>query len=91
VSLYHGVAPSRLLLASSTMYAEFIACYEATGQELWLKKLVLSLRVVDKIERPQKLYRDNEPTVLYAHNSKKTKVVKHINIRFYAMKEKIQD
>ena len=26
--------------ASSTMYAEFIACYEASGQVTWLKKLV---------------------------------------------------
>jgi hypothetical protein len=31
------------------------------------------------------------PTVLYPHNNKKTKVVKHINIRFYVVKEKIQD
>jgi hypothetical protein len=29
--------------------------------------------------------------VLYAHNNKKIKAVKHINIRFYVVKEKIQD
>jgi hypothetical protein len=52
---------------------------------------VLDLRVVDNIERPLKLYYDNEPAVLYAHNNKKIKVVKHINIRFYIVKEKIQD
>jgi hypothetical protein len=49
------------------------------------------LRVVDSIERPLKLYCDNEPAVLYAHNNKKTKAAKHINIRFYAVKEKMQD
>jgi hypothetical protein len=27
----------------------------------------------------------------YGHNNKKTKAVKHINIRFYVVKEKIQD
>jgi hypothetical protein len=37
------------------------------------------------------LYCDNEPAVLYAHNNKKIKTVKHINIRFYVVKEKIQD
>jgi hypothetical protein len=58
---------------------------------MWLKKFVLSLRVVDNTERPLKLYYDNEPVVLYAHNNKKTKAAKHINIRFYVMKEKIQD
>jgi hypothetical protein len=72
-----------------TMYAKFVACYEATGQTTWLKKFVPDLRVVDSIERPLKLYCDNEPAVLYAHNNKKIKAVKHINIRFYVVKEKI--
>ena len=25
---------------SSTMYAEFVACYEASGQVIWLKKFI---------------------------------------------------
>jgi hypothetical protein len=79
------------IMTSSTMYVEFVACYEAVGQTIWLKKFVSDLRVVDIIERLLKLYCDNEPAVLYAHNNKKTKAVKHINIMFYVMKEKIQD
>jgi hypothetical protein len=31
---------------------------------MWLKKFVPGLRVVDIIERPLKLYCDNEPAVL---------------------------
>jgi hypothetical protein len=34
------------------MYVEFVACYEAVGQAMWLKKFVPGLRVVDSIERP---------------------------------------
>jgi hypothetical protein len=79
------------VITSSMMYAEFVACYEAVGQTMWLNKFVPDLRVVDNIERPLKLYCDNEPAILYAHNNKKTKAVKHINIRFYVVKEKIQD
>jgi hypothetical protein len=79
------------VMTSSTMYAEFVACYEAVQQAMWLKKFVSDLRVVDSIERPLKLYCDNEPTVLYAHNNKKMKAAKNINIRFYVAKEKIQD
>jgi hypothetical protein len=78
-------------MTSSTMYAEFVACYEATQQVMRLKKFVPGLRVVDSIERPIKLYCDNELVVLYAHNNKKIKAIKHINIRFYVVKEKIQD
>jgi hypothetical protein len=47
--------------------------------------------VIDSIERPLKLYYDNEPTILYTHNNKKTKAAKHINIEFYVVKEKIQN
>jgi hypothetical protein len=79
------------IMTSSTMYTEFVACYEAVGQTMWLKKFVPDLRVVDSIERSLKLYCDNEPAVLYAHNNKKIKATKHINIRFYIVKEKIQD
>jgi hypothetical protein len=78
------------VMTLSTMYAEFVACYEAVGQAIWLKKFVPGLRVVDSIERSLKLYCDNEPAVLYAHNNKIIKTVKHINIRFYVVKEKIQ-
>jgi hypothetical protein len=63
--------------ASSMMYAEFVACYEATGQVKWLKKFVLRLKVVDNIPRPLKMYCDNEPAVFYAHNSKLSSAAKH--------------
>jgi hypothetical protein len=58
------------ITTASTMYAELVPCYEATGQAMWLKKFVPGLRVVDIIERPLKLYCDNEPAIFYAHNNK---------------------
>ena len=39
------------ITTSSTMYAEFIACYEATRQVNWLKKFIPGLKVVDDIYR----------------------------------------
>jgi hypothetical protein len=79
------------ITTSSTMYAEFVACYEATGQAEWLKKFVPELRVVDSIEKSLKIYCDNEPAVQYSYNNKKSDAFKHINIKYYVMKEKIQD
>jgi hypothetical protein len=60
-------------------------------QCVWSKKFVSGLRMVDIIKKPLKLYCDNESAVLYAHNNKKTKAIKHISIRFYVVKEKSQD
>jgi hypothetical protein len=55
---------------SSTMYAKFVACYEATRQVNWLKKFMPELKVVDDVHKPLKLYSDNNPAVCYAHNNK---------------------
>jgi hypothetical protein len=73
------------------MYAEFVACYEASGQVSWLKKFLPGLRVVDSIERPLKLYCDNNPAVEYAHNNRSSGAAKHIDIKYYVVKEKVQD
>ena len=49
------------------------------------------LKVVDDIHRPLKLYCDNEPAVCYAHNNKSSGAAKHIDIKYYIVKDKIRD
>jgi hypothetical protein len=71
------------------MYAEFIACYEVIRQAEWLKKFVPGLRVVDNTEKSLKIYCDNEPAIRYSYNNKKSDASKHINIKYYVVKEKI--
>jgi hypothetical protein len=71
------------------MYAEFVACYEATRQVNWLKKFILGLKVVDNIHKPLKSYRDNNPAVQYAHNNKSSGTAKHIDIKYYVVKDKV--
>ena len=53
------------LIASSTMAAEFIAYYEASNHGIWLRNFVIGLSVVKGIERPLKIYCDNNSAVLY--------------------------
>ena len=47
--------------------------------------------MVDDIYRPLKLYCDNNRAVQYAHNNKLSGAAKHIDIKFYGMKDKVQD
>lgn len=63
------------------MYAEFIACYEAMGQAIWLKKFIPDLKVVDCIDKPLKMYCDNQPAVFYTHNNKSSNATKPIEIK----------
>jgi hypothetical protein len=46
--------------------------------------------VVDSIEKSLTIYCDNEPAVQYSYNNKKSDAFKHINIKYYVVKEKIQ-
>ena len=78
------------LIASSTMAAEFVACYEASNHGIWLRNFVTGLRIVDGIERPLKLYCDNKSAVLYSNNNRSSTKSKHIDIKFLVVKERVQ-
>ena len=41
--------------------------------------------------RSLKLYCDNNPTVYYAHNNKSSGAAKHIDIKYYVVKDKIRN
>ena len=47
------------------------------------------LKVVDGIHKPLKLYCDNELAVCYAHNNKSSGAAKHIDIKYYVVKDKV--
>jgi len=78
------------LTTSSTMVAEFVACYEASNHGIWLKNFVTGLQIVERIERPLKLYCDNKLVVLYSNNNRSSTKSKHIDIKFLAVKEMVQ-
>jgi hypothetical protein len=40
------------------------------------------------MSRPLKLYCDNEPAVMYAHNNKSSGAAKQIDIKYYVVKIK---
>ena len=79
------------LVVSSTMDAEFIACFEASNHGIWLRNFVTSLSVVDGIERPLKIYCDNNSAVLHSNKNRSTTKSKFIDIKFLVVKEKVQN
>ncbi|KAK4856950.1 hypothetical protein QYF36_023003 [Acer negundo] len=78
------------LIASSTMAAEFVACYEASNHRIWLWNFVTGLCILEGIERPLKLYCDNKSAVLYSNNNRSSSRSKHIDIKFLVVKERVQ-
>ncbi|RYE15359.1 MAG: Ty1/Copia family ribonuclease HI [Sphingobacteriaceae bacterium] len=79
------------LVATSTMEAEFVSCFEATSHGVWLKSFISVLRVVDSISRPIKMYCDNSAAVFMAKNNKSGSRSKHIDIKYLAIRERVKD
>ncbi|BBG99822.1 transposable element gene [Prunus dulcis] len=77
------------LTAGSTMFAEFLACYEATSQAIWLRNFIISLNVVESIHRPIQIWNDNSAVVLFAKGNKRTKGSRLLDVKFIIVKEKI--
>ena len=78
------------IVASSTMAAEFVACYEASNHGIWLRNFVTGLRILNGIERPFKLFCDNKSAVLYSNNNRSSTKSKFIDIKFPFVKERVQ-
>ena len=45
---------------------------------------------MEGIERPLKLYWDNKSPILYSNNNKSSTKLKHIDIKFVVVKERVQ-
>jgi len=79
------------LTATSTMEAEYVACYEATCQVVWLKNLISGFQIVESISRPLVIYCDNTAAVHLSQNNRSSTRSKHFDIKFLFVREKVLD
>jgi hypothetical protein len=70
---------------------EFVICYEATGQAVWLKNFIPRLQVIDNIARPLTLLCDNEAAVFFSKNNKLSCASKWIDIKYLVVRDKVKD
>lgn len=76
------------IIVTSTMEAEFIACFEAMVQGLWLQKFIAELKIVNSTLRPLTIYCDNSATIFYSKNDKYSKGTKHMELSICQLKKK---
>ncbi|KAL0413871.1 UNVERIFIED_CONTAM: Secreted RxLR effector protein [Sesamum radiatum] len=79
------------LIATSTMEAEFVSCFEATSHGVWLKSFISDLRIMDSISRPLRIFSDNSAAVFMAKNNKSGSRSKHIDIKYLAIRERVEE
>ena len=75
------------IVVTSTMKAEFVACFEATIQANWLWNFISGLKIVDSIARLLKMYCDNFATIFFSKNDKYSKGAKHVKLKYFIVKE----
>ena len=85
-----GRVKKQSITASSTMEAEFVACFEASSHALWLRNFVSGLGVVDSIAKPLRIYCDNTATVFFSKNGKFSSGSKHMDLKYLVVKERVQ-
>ncbi|XP_075106883.1 secreted RxLR effector protein 161-like [Nicotiana tabacum] len=78
------------VIATSTIEAEFVACFEATIHALWLRNFISGLGVVDTITKPLKIYCDNSAAVFFSENDKYSKCAKHMELKYFTVEEEVQ-
>ncbi|PON66928.1 Bulb-type lectin domain containing protein [Trema orientale] len=79
------------LTTTSTMEVEFVSCFEAISQDIWIKSFISALKIVDSISRPLKIYCDNSAIVFMTKNNKSGSRSKHIDIKYLAIRERVKE
>ena len=54
------------LTTTSTMEVEYVACYEATQEAVWLKNFTFGFNLVKSILKPLTIYCDNITTMSFS-------------------------
>ena len=68
-----------------------MACYEACCHAIWMRNFISTLEVVDSISKLLKLFCDNSAIVAFSKNTRSTSRSKHIDVKFYFVKEKVAE
>jgi len=77
------------LTASSTMEAEYITCYHASCQDIWLRNFISGLVIMDTITKPLKIFCNNSVAVSFSLNTGSSSQSEYIDIKYLFAREKV--
>ena len=73
------------------MKVEYVACFEATSQAMYLKNLIYGFQIIESISKPLVICCDNTATVHLSQNNRSSTCSKHFDIKFLFVGEKVLD
>ncbi|KAM1015922.1 hypothetical protein ACFX2A_046661 [Malus domestica] len=78
------------VIATSTMEAEFVACFEGMKQAVWLKNFLTDLKIVKSIQKPVRMFCDNNSAVFFAKNNRRTSASRLMDVKFLKVREEVK-
>ena len=78
------------IIATSTMETEFVQCFEATVDALWLRNFIFGLDIINSISRPLRTYYDNSTIFFFSKDDKYSKGTKHMDLKYLSVKEEVK-
>ena len=79
------------LVATSSTNAEYVALSEASGEALWIQKLLLDLNITGVRYHPAKMLCDNTGALALAYLPTHSKRSKHIDLRFHFVRDYVEN
>jgi len=73
ISVISWKCVKQTLTTTSTLEVEYIICYEAIRQAIWLKHFIVELDIMYNISRSLIIYSDNFVVVCFSRNNNTTK------------------
>ncbi|XP_068328125.1 secreted RxLR effector protein 161-like [Pyrus communis] len=78
------------VIATSTMETEFVACFEGMKQVVWLKNFMSDLKIVNLIQKPVRMFCDNNSNVFFAKNNRRTFASRLMDGKFLKVREQVK-
>ncbi|CAL2237079.1 unnamed protein product [Prunus armeniaca] len=73
------------------MQAEYIGCYEATKQAVWVRNFIGNIVIVDSISRPLKIFCDNKAAVFFSKNNKRTSASRIMDVKYLVVRDRVKN
>lgn len=78
------------LIYTSTMEAEYVACYEASIQGTWLRNFVSEFGALSFVDKPLTLYCGNQAAIFFAKHDRISKGAKHMDLKYLSLKQDVK-
>ena len=78
-------------MARSSTKSKYIAASESSSESIWMKRFITELGVVPSALDPLTIYCDNMGAIGNAQEPRSHKKLKHIKLRFHAIRQYVED